>query len=216
MSTQPDASGATPAAADQPSFQIEKLYVKDLSLEVPNAPQVFMQSDAPQLEIQVANQAAQFSDGLFDVVVTVTVTARAGEKTDLPRRSGAGGHFSVRGIPRRTSSRCSRSPARRILYPYAREAISDLVTRAGFPAVVLQPVSFEQMYMERRSRPRTAAHRSGAMKRMARLLCFSFAGAAPRQRRISARCRTTPRCSTTRPRARRRPCSSSSATIRSR
>ena len=63
-------------APEQPTFQIEKLYVKDLSLEVPNAPQVFMQTDNPQLEIQVRNEAAQFADGLFEVTVTVTVTDR--------------------------------------------------------------------------------------------------------------------------------------------
>ena len=137
-------------SAVQPSFQIEKLYVKDLSLEVPNAPQVFMQADAPQLEIQVTNQAAQFSDGLFDVAVTVTVTARAGEKTIFLAEVAQAGIFAVRGIPQEDLEPLLAIACPTILYPYAREAISDLVTRAGFPAVVLQPVSFEQMYMERR------------------------------------------------------------------
>jgi preprotein translocase subunit SecB len=136
--------------AEQPSFQIEKLYVKDLSLEVPNAPQVFMQTDAPQLEIQVSNQAAQFSDGLFDVSVTVTVTARAGEKTIFLAEVAQAGIFSVRGIAEADLEPLLAVACPTILYPYAREAISDLVTRAGFPAVVLQPVSFEQMYVERR------------------------------------------------------------------
>jgi preprotein translocase subunit SecB len=148
------AAGSNPGAgadsADQPSFQIEKLYVKDLSLEVPNAPQVFMQTDSPQLEIQVANQAAQFSDGLFDVVVTVTVTARAGEKTIFLAEVAQAGIFSLRGIPQAELEPLLAIGCPTILYPYAREAISDLVTRAGFPAVVLQPVSFEQMYLERR------------------------------------------------------------------
>ena len=146
-------AGINPAgtpAADQPSFQIEKLYVKDLSLEVPNAPQVFMQSDGPQLEIQVANQAAQFSDGLFDVVVTVTVTARAGEKTIFLAEVAQAGIFSVRGVSQEDLEPLLAVACPTILYPYAREAIYDLVTRAGFPAVILQPVSFEQMYMERR------------------------------------------------------------------
>jgi preprotein translocase subunit SecB len=137
-------------AADQPAFQIEKLYVKDLSLEVPNAPQIFMQAEAPQLEIQVANQAAQFSDGLFDVVVTVTVTARAGEHTVFLAEVAQAGIFLVRGIPQADLEPLLAVACPTILYPYAREAISDLVTRAGFPAVVLQPVSFEQMYLERR------------------------------------------------------------------
>ena len=136
-------------AAAQPTFQIEKLYVKDLSLEVPNAPQVFMQADSPQLEIQVRNEAAQFADGLFDVVVTVTVTARVGEKTLFLAEVAQAGIFTARGIPQADLEPLLAIGCPTILYPYAREAISDLVTRAGFPAVVLQPISFEQMYLQR-------------------------------------------------------------------
>jgi preprotein translocase subunit SecB len=138
------------AADNPPVFQIEKLYVKDLSLEVPNSPEVFMQADAPQLEIQVRNEGSQFRDGLFDVVVTVTVTARAGERTVFLAEVAQAGIFSVRGIPQEDLEPLLAVACPTILYPYAREAISDLVTRAGFPSVVLQPVSFEQMYLERR------------------------------------------------------------------
>ena len=141
-------AGGTPAG-EQPSFQIVKLYVKDLSLEVPNAPQVFMQAEGPQLEIQVSNQGSQFSDGFFEVVVSVTVTARAGEKTIFLVEAAQAGIFTVRGIPQADLEPLLAIGCPTILYPYAREVISDLVTRAGFPAVVLQPVSFEQMYMER-------------------------------------------------------------------
>jgi preprotein translocase subunit SecB len=144
---QPGAAGAV--AAEQPLFQIEKLYVKDLSLEVPNAPQIFMHAEPPQLEVQIGHQAAQFSDGLYDVVVTVTVTARAGEKTVFLAEVAQAGIFSVRGIAAQELEPLLAIGCPTILYPYAREAISDLVTRAGFPAVVLQPVSFEQMYIER-------------------------------------------------------------------
>ncbi len=149
MSEQPQSTGAE-GAPPQPSFQIEKLYVKDLSLEVPNAPQVFMQTDSPQLEIQVRNEAAQFAEGLFEVVVTVTVTARAGDKTLFLAEAGQAGIFSLRGVPQQDLEPLLGIACPTILYPYAREAISDLVTRAGFPAVVLQPVSFEQVYVERK------------------------------------------------------------------
>jgi preprotein translocase subunit SecB len=140
---------AQDAGNGQPTFQIEKLYVKDLSLEVPNAPQVFVQPDNPQLEIQVRNEAAQFADGLYNVVVTVTVTARAGEKTIFLAEVAQAGIFTARAIPQADLEPLLAIGCPTILYPYAREAISDLVTRAGFPAVVLQPVSFEQMYMQR-------------------------------------------------------------------
>jgi len=141
--------GATDQAA-QAVFQIEKLYVKDLSLEVPNAPQVFMQPDSPQLEIQVRNEATQIGDGLFEVVVTVTVTARAGEKTSFLAEVAQAGIFTARGIAAADLEPLMSVGCPTILYPYAREAISDLVSRAGFPPVVLQPVSFEQMYLQRR------------------------------------------------------------------
>jgi len=145
--TQPAADPSQ--APQQVSFQIEKLYVKDLSLEVPNAPQVFMQVENPQLEIQVHSQGAQFADGLFEVTVTVTVTARAGEKTVFLAEAAQAGIFAVRGVPAQDLDPLLGIACPTILYPYAREAISDLVTRSGFPAVVLAPVSFEQIYMER-------------------------------------------------------------------
>ena len=147
----PDATqpAGAEAATPQASFQIEKLYIKDLSLEVPNAPQVFMQLENPQLEIQIRNEAAQFADGLFEVTVTVTVTARSGEKTVFLAEAAQAGIFTVRGVPAEELDPLLGIGCPTILYPYVREAISDLVTRAGFPAVVLAPVSFEQIYMDR-------------------------------------------------------------------
>ena len=145
--TQAAGADASPAQA---SFQIEKIYIKDLSLEVPNAPQVYMEMANPQLEIQVRNEGMQFADGMFEVTVTVTVTARAGEKTVFLAEAAQAGIFSVRGIAAEDLDPLLGIGCPTILYPYVREAISDLVTRAGFPAVVLAPVSFEQIYMERR------------------------------------------------------------------
>jgi preprotein translocase subunit SecB len=149
--TQPAGAGADAGqAAQQAAFQIEKVYVKDLSLEVPNAPQVFMQVENPQLEIQVRNEASQFAEGLFEVVVTVTVTARTEDKTIFLAETAQAGIFSVRGIPAEDLEPLLGIGCPTILYPYARESIADLVMRAGFPSVVLAPVSFEQIYMERR------------------------------------------------------------------
>ena len=133
----------------QPTFQIEKLYVKDLSLELPNAPQVFMQGENPQLEIQVRNDAQQFAEALYEVVVTVTVTARANEKTLFLAEAAQAGIFSLRGIPADDVAPLLGIACPNILYPYVREAISDLVTRGGFPPVLLAPVSFEALYAQR-------------------------------------------------------------------
>ena len=84
---------------DQPTFQIEKIYVKDLSLEIPNAPQVFLQNEQPQLEVQIDNGSEQFAEGAFEVTVSVTVTARVGERTIFLAEAVQAGIFSIRGVP---------------------------------------------------------------------------------------------------------------------
>jgi preprotein translocase subunit SecB len=145
------------AQSQQPQFRIEKLYVKDLSLEVPNAPEVFLQVESPQLEVQVRSEAKQFSEGMFDVVVTVTVTARSGEKTLFLAEAAQAGIFAVSGVAQEDLDPLLGIGCPTILYPYVREAISDLVTRAGFPPVVLEPISFEQVYVERQKQAAAGA-----------------------------------------------------------
>jgi preprotein translocase subunit SecB len=137
------------AEASQPTFQIEKIYIKDISLEIPNAPQIFMQTDAPQLEVQVNNEAVQFADGFYECVVTVTVTAKAGEKTLFLAEAAQAGIFSIQGIADADLDSLLGIACPTILYPYVREAISDLITRGGFPPVLLAPVSFEALYAQR-------------------------------------------------------------------
>jgi len=133
----------------QPSFQIEKIYVKDVSLEIPNAPQVFLESQQPQLEIQVRNESARFAEGLYEVAITVTVTAKAGEKVLFLAEASQDGIFSVRNVPAADLEPLLAVACPTILYPYARETVSDLVTRGGFPPVLLAPVSFEAIYAQR-------------------------------------------------------------------
>jgi preprotein translocase subunit SecB len=131
------------------TFQIEKIYVKDLSLEIPSAPQVFVQPEQPQLEVQINSEAAQFAEGLFEVVVRITVTARAGEKTVFLAEAAQAGIFSLKGVPREDLEPLLGIACPTIIYPYARETISDLVNRGGFPPVLLAPVSFEAIYAQR-------------------------------------------------------------------
>lgn len=145
------------ADEQQPSFQIEKLYVKDISLEIPGAPQVFMESQSPQLEIQVRNESVQFAEGLFEVVITVTVTAKSGDKTQFLAEAAQAGIFSLRNVPQADLEPLLAVACPTILYPYAREAISDLVTRGGFPPVLLAPVSFEALYAQRLQQQQAAA-----------------------------------------------------------
>ncbi len=136
-------------AEQQASFNIEKLYVKDMSLELPNAPQVFMQTDAPQLDVQIHNVSEPVTDTLYEVVVTVTVTATAGEKTMFLAEVAQAGLFSIVNVPAAELDPLLGIGCPTILYPYVREAISDLVTRGGFPPVLLAPVSFEALYVQR-------------------------------------------------------------------
>jgi len=133
----------------EPTFQIEKIYVKDLSLELPNAPQVFLQPEQPQLEVQIANEATKVADSIFEVTVGVTVTARVGERTLFLVEAVQAGLFQIANVPEAEMGPLLGIGCPTIVYPYARETVSDMVTRAGFPPVVLAPVSFEAIYAQR-------------------------------------------------------------------
>jgi preprotein translocase subunit SecB len=137
------------AEQQQPSFNIEKLYVKDLSLELPNAPKVFMEADSPQLDVQIHNESQHVADALYEVVVTVTVTAKSGDKTMFLAEVAQAGLFSIVNVPAEELEPLLGIGCPTILYPYVREAISDLVSRGGFPPVLLAPVSFEALYVQR-------------------------------------------------------------------
>jgi preprotein translocase subunit SecB len=133
----------------QPSFAIEKLYVKDLSLEVPNAPEIYLEQETPQVEIQLNTSGRAVAEGVFEVVLTVTVTARMGEKTVFLVEVGQGGIFRIVNVPEDQVEPLIAIACPNILFPYARESVSDAITRAGFSPIVLQPVNFEAMYMQR-------------------------------------------------------------------
>ncbi len=133
----------------QPVFSIEKLYVKDLSLEVPNAPQVYLEREAPQIEIQLQTGATGLGDDLFESVLTVTVTAKNGENTFFLVEVAKAGIFQVKNVPAGDLEAILGVACPNILFPYAREVISDAVNRAGFPPVILAPVNFEALYQQR-------------------------------------------------------------------
>ncbi len=130
----------------QPVFSIEKLYVKDISLEVPNAPQVFLEREGPQVDIQLHHESTPVEDGIFHTLLTVTVTAKVKDKTMFLAEVAQGGIFVIRNIPQPDLDAVLGIACPNILYPYAREVVSDVVTRGGFPPVVLNPVNFEALY----------------------------------------------------------------------
>lgn len=134
---------------EQPVFGIEKLYVKDLSVEVPHAPEVFLEREAPQIQIQLNTGGRLVGESVYEVVLTVTVTAKIGEKTVFLVEVGQGGVFRIQNVPAEQIEPLIAVACPNILFPYAREVVSDAVSRAGFQPIVLQPVNFEAMYMQR-------------------------------------------------------------------
>jgi len=135
---------------DQPMFGIEKIYLKDLSLELPNAPHVFFEREAPQVEVNIHNQAAGLAqEGLFEVVLTVTVTAKIADKTVFLVEAAQAGIFQIRNIPQPDLEAVLGTLCPNTLLPYAREAVASVVQRAGFPPVTLQHMNFDLIYQQR-------------------------------------------------------------------
>jgi preprotein translocase subunit SecB len=132
-----------------PSFTIEKLYIKDLSLEVPNAPAVYLEQGTPEISLQLETNAKKVSDDIFEVLLTTTVTAKIGEKNMFLVEVGQAGLFRIRNVPEENITPLLASACPNILFPYARETVSDAVSRAGFAPVILQPVNFEALYAAR-------------------------------------------------------------------
>ena len=133
----------------QPVFGIEKLYVRDLSVEVTHAPQIFLEREAPQVEIQLNTRGQGLGDGAYEVVLTVTVKATLADKTVFLVEVGQAGIFRIMNVPDEQLEPLMAVACPNILFPFARETVSDAVTRAGFSPIVLQPVNFEAMYMQR-------------------------------------------------------------------
>lgn len=134
----------------QPQFGIEKIYLKDLSLEIPNAPQVFLERDTPQIEINVHNGASPLEQpGLYEAVLTVTVTAKLKDKTAFLVEVAQAGIFQIVNLPPQELDAVLGVLCPGTLLPYAREAVASVITRAGFPPVLLQHMNFDAAYQER-------------------------------------------------------------------
>ena len=134
---------------EQPVFSIEKIYVRDLSIEVPNAPQIFLERETPSIEVQIQTGAKAVGEGLFEVALTITVNAKDGEKAFFLVEVVKAGIFQIRNVPEQDMDPILAVACPNILFPYARETISDAVNRAGFPPVILAPVNFESLYQQR-------------------------------------------------------------------
>ena len=154
-----------PTAQQQgPTFQIEKVYVKDLSLEIPHAPQIFTENVQPQLEVRIDTGATPFAEGYFEATVSATVTAKVGDRTLFLAEAVQAGIFQMRNVAQNDLAPLLGIACPTILFPYLREAISDLVIRGGFPPVLLAPVSFEALYMQRQQQQQGEGAAGGGPK----------------------------------------------------
>lgn len=150
---------AETAAADV-VFNLERIYVKDISYEAPAVPEVFMQQAAPQLDIQLGVQHAAVAaeQGLHEVVLTVTVAARQGERAVFLVEVQQAGLFRIRGLSAETLERALQISGAYILLPFVREAVNDLVGKGGFPQLLINPINFEALYEQKQAAVKKSAN----------------------------------------------------------
>jgi preprotein translocase subunit SecB len=129
-----------------PLFQIQRMYLKDLSLEQPNSPQVLLEQGQPQVEINLTLGAEMISEAMYEVTVMATVMTKINDKTLFLVEAKQGGIFEIRNIPDEQLKQILGIACPNIVYPYLRAIVSDVCTRASFPPVVLSEVNFQAMY----------------------------------------------------------------------
>jgi preprotein translocase subunit SecB len=129
-----------------PVFQIQRMYLKDLSLEQPNSPQILLDQTQPQVDINLALAAEPVAEGMYEVSVTATVTTKVGDKTLFLIEAKQAGIFEIRNLPQDQVEGIVGIVCPQMIYPYLRAVVSDVCTRAGFPPVLLTEVNFQAMF----------------------------------------------------------------------
>jgi len=142
---------------EAPVFGIEKIYAKDLSLEIPNAPGIFLEREQPEINVDLNTGGGRIDEGLYEAELTVTITAKLGDKAMFLVEVCQAGIFQIRNVAESEIDPILGIACPNILFPYLREAVSDLVTRAGFPPVILSPINFEALYQQRKAEVAAAA-----------------------------------------------------------
>ena len=129
-----------------PVFNIQRMYLKDLSLEQPNSPQILLEQSQPQVDINLAMSAEGVADGIFEVCVTATVTTKVQDKTLFLVEAKQAGIFEIRNLPQDQMQGILSIVCPQMIYPYLRAIVSDVCTRAGFPPILLTEVNFQAMF----------------------------------------------------------------------
>ena len=140
----------TTSENNQPLFSVDKIYVKDLSLEIPHSPQIFLERDTANIEVQLNTHAQSFDKDMYEVVVTATVTSKIAEKVMFLIEVSQAGIFRLSNIPAEDMESVLAVMCPNILFPYLREVVSDASVRAGFPPALLNPINFEAIYQQQK------------------------------------------------------------------
>jgi preprotein translocase subunit SecB len=133
-------------ADETPVFQIQRMYLKDLSLEQPNSPQILLEQAQPQVDINLGMAANGVADGIYEVTVTATVTTKVGDKVLFLVEAKQAGIFEIRHVPQEQMQGIISIVCPQMIYPYLRAIVSDVCTRAGFPPILLTEVNFQAMF----------------------------------------------------------------------
>ncbi|KVD34826.1 MULTISPECIES: protein-export chaperone SecB [unclassified Burkholderia] len=134
---------------NQPFFNIQRVYLKDMSLEQPNSPAIFLEQDMPSVEVEVDVKADRLAESVFEVVVSGTVTAKVKDKVAFLIEAKQAGIFDIRNIPDEQLDPLVGIACPTILFPYLRSNIADAITRAGFPPIHLAEINFQALYEQR-------------------------------------------------------------------
>lgn len=150
MSDETTNGAAAPAqqAAAGPAFTVEKIYVKDVSFEAPGAPAIFSEPGQPDLQLNLNQRVQRLNEALFEVVLTVTLTCKVGDKTAYVAEVEQAGVFGLVGLPPQGVDVLLGTQCPNILFPYVRQIIGDLIQAGGFPPFLLQPINFEALFAE--------------------------------------------------------------------
>jgi preprotein translocase subunit SecB len=145
----PISNGAAEANAQ---LSLQKVYIKDASFEVPGAPQIFQEQGQPQVQLNLSQQVGTLADNVYEVVLTVTVTCKLAEKTAYLAEVQQAGVFGMSGFDPANREAVLATYCPNVLFPYARQVVSDLIQNGGFPPFLLQPINFESLYAEQMRR----------------------------------------------------------------
>ncbi len=142
-------NASTENAQQDVVFNIQRVYLKEASLEQPNSPAILLEQETPAVEIQIGVEAGQIVDGIYEVIVTATVQTKIKDRTLFLVEARQGGIFEIRNLPADQMDRIIGVACPQIVYPYLRGNVADLIQRAGFPPVHLGEINFQAMYEQR-------------------------------------------------------------------